>query len=102
MQPSCRRPSPARTKHLTTAPAQPRTTFSTPRAAEFLDKHNLQSQTGQHTDRFGDVVVKELLDNALDAAEATTAHPEISLTVERADGTVRMTFTDNAPARARR
>ncbi len=94
---SCPRPPSARTSHLTSAPAQQRTTFSTPRAAEFLDKHNLQSQTGRPADRFGDVVVKELLDNALDAAEAATPRPEISLALEPGDGLVRVTVTDNGP-----
>ncbi|WP_225448546.1 ATP-binding protein [Streptacidiphilus sp. P02-A3a] len=38
-----------------------------------------------------------MLDNALDAAEATTPNPEISLALAPADGLVRVTVTDNGP-----
>jgi DNA topoisomerase VI subunit B len=46
-----------------------RTTFSQSRAAEYLDLGTLQKLTGRTADDFPRVVVKELLDNALDAAE---------------------------------
>ncbi len=46
-----------------------RQVFSVSRAADFLETRALVSQTGQPESRFGDVVVKELLDNALDASE---------------------------------
>ncbi|MFJ8040492.1 ATP-binding protein [Kitasatospora sp. NPDC096147] len=75
----------------------PRTVFSTSRTAEFLDRQALQSQTGQSHDRFGDVVIKELLDNALDAAESECVAPEIGLTVSSADDVARVCVSDNGP-----
>ncbi|MFJ9523375.1 ATP-binding protein [Kitasatospora sp. NPDC101801] len=75
----------------------PRTVFSTSRTAEFLDWRALQSQTGQVRERFGDVVIKELLDNALDAAESARVAPEIGLTVSWADDVARVCVSDNGP-----
>jgi DNA topoisomerase VI subunit B len=72
-----------------------RTVFSTPRAAEFLEQRALQTQTGQPADRFGDVVVKELLDNALDAAESAGAMPEVAITRTVTDDLQLITVTDN-------
>ncbi|MEZ0064985.1 DNA topoisomerase VI subunit B [Streptacidiphilus sp. MAP12-20] len=71
--------------------------FSTPRTAEFLERRALQSQTGQVAAKFGDVVIKELLDNALDAAESAGVRPEVGLTVAWRDGLVFVTVTDNGP-----
>ena len=53
------------------------------------------SQTGQPEDRFGDVVVKELLDNALDACETAGVQPDITVTTETAGGVLQVTVTDN-------
>ncbi len=78
-------------------PAVERTVFSTPRSGEFLELRALQAQTGQHVDAFGDVVVKELLDNALDAAETASREPVIEITT-RTDDYREITFvtvTDN-------
>ena len=61
-------------------PALERKVFSVSRAADFLDARALVSQTGQPETRFGSVVVKELLDNALDACETAGAEPEIEVT----------------------
>ncbi len=74
-----------------------RTVFATSRAADFLEARTLQSQTGQPVGRFGDVVIKELIDNALDAAEATPCRPEITLTVDRLDTHTAVTVADNGP-----
>jgi DNA topoisomerase VI subunit B len=72
-----------------------RVVFSTPRAAEFLELRALQAQTGQPVDEFGSVVIKELLDNALDAAETAGNAPVITITTE-VDGDVqRVTVSDN-------
>ena len=62
-----------------TGPTVKRTVFSTPRASEFLELRALQAQTGQSAEAFGDVVVKELLDNALDAAETAGRAPVIDI-----------------------
>jgi len=64
-----------------------RTVFSTPRAAEFLEIEALQAQTGQYRDAFGDVVVKEVIDNALDACEFAGVTPKIDVRLDDADYT---------------
>jgi DNA topoisomerase VI subunit B len=56
-----------------------RTIFSTPRAAEFLERRALETQTGQPAENFGDVVIKELGDNGLDAAETAGVIPVIKI-----------------------
>ena len=55
------------------------------RSGEFLELRALQAQTGQHVDAFGDVVVKELLDNALDAAETASREPVIEIATRTDD-----------------
>jgi DNA topoisomerase VI subunit B len=76
-------------------PAVKRTVFATPRAAEFLELRALQAQTGQPVDAFGDVVVKELLDNALDAAETARRPPVIEIHTRTDDGITFITVSDN-------
>ena len=66
-----------------------RRTFSVSRAADFLEARALVSQTGQPEHRFGDVVIKELLDNALDACETAGVQPKITVTAE-ADGDINL------------
>jgi hypothetical protein len=75
-------------------PTVARVVFATPRAAEFLELRALQAQTGQPVDAFGDVVVKELLDNALDEAELGP-DPAVSIESRRIDGLTFVTVTDN-------
>ncbi|MGH3547089.1 MAG: ATP-binding protein [Pseudonocardiaceae bacterium] len=75
-----------------------RTVFATSRAAEFLERRALQSQTGQPVERFAQVVLKELLDNALDAAESAGVHPEISIIIDTTSAaTLTVTVADNGP-----
>ncbi len=76
-------------------PAVKRTVFSTPRSGEFLELRALQAQTGQHSEAFGHVVVKELLDNALDAAESAGRAPVIQITVRTDDEVTFVTVSDN-------
>ena len=66
-----------------------RTVFATSRASEFLELRAIQAQTGQPEDAFGHVVVKELLDNALDAAESADRAPVIEIST-RTDGEHRL------------
>jgi hypothetical protein len=74
-----------------------RTVFATPRAAEFFELRALQAQTGQPAAAFGDVVVKELIDNALDAAETAGVAPVIEITT-RTDGEITyVSVADNGP-----
>ena len=53
--------------------------ISTSRAAEYFTVEELQAQTGQPASRFPEVVLKELLDNALDACETAGVAPEIDV-----------------------
>jgi hypothetical protein len=78
-----------------TAQMLERRTFSVSRAADFLEARALVSQTGQPSHRFGDVVIKELLDNALDACETAVVLPEITVTVETDGDVQRVTVADN-------
>jgi DNA topoisomerase VI subunit B len=72
-----------------------RPVFVTSRAAEFLQVGTLTALTGQSRDRFGDVVVKELLDNAADATESAGVVPCIAVSTVEDDDTLRVTVTDN-------
>jgi DNA topoisomerase VI subunit B len=75
-----------------------RTTFETSRAAEYFTPHELQAQTGQPASRFVEVVIKELLDNALDAAETAGARPIIALDVTyNNDDVTEIRVRDNGP-----
>ena len=58
----------------TAAPLQ-RTTFEMSRAAEYFTVRELQTLTGQQQHRFVSVILKELLDNAIDAAETAGVAP---------------------------
>lgn len=77
-----------------------RTTFAISRAAEFLERRALQSQTGQPAHRFGDVIVKELMDNALDAAESAGVAPRVRIGTEIDGGELLITVADNGPGLA--
>ncbi len=70
-----------------------RTAFTTSRALEFFSEKELQMQIGHAPRRWPIVLVKELIDNALDACEQAGIAPEITVTVERDCVTVQ----DNGP-----
>ena len=76
-------------------PAVQRTVFATPRAAEFLELRALQAQTGQPAEAFGHVVLKELLDNALDAAETAGRAPVVDIHTRIDDWLTFVTVSDN-------
>jgi DNA topoisomerase VI subunit B len=44
--------------------------FRISRSVEYLNVKELQAQTGQPVAKFGEVFLKELIDNALDACES--------------------------------
>jgi DNA topoisomerase VI subunit B len=74
-----------------------RTTFKTSGAAQYVEARALTAMTGQAEGKFADVVVKELVDNALDACESSGVAPEITLSVEeRFSGDVVITVSENA------
>ena len=89
-------PSSTTNAQMTPTPVK-RTVFSVSRASEFLELRALQAQTGQDKDAFGDVVVKELLDNALDAAGTTGKWPVIEIHTRTDENITTVTVTDNGP-----
>src|SRR5262249_23075912 len=72
-----------------------RTVFETPRTAEYFDPRELQAQTGQPISQFFSVVLKELVDNGLDAAEQKGVAPEIHIGVTERGTSVRLYIRDN-------
>ena len=70
-----------------------RLTFKTSRLLEFCTRKELTIQTGQPAESWPLVVLKELVDNALDAAEEAGVPPRINVSV--AAGSI--VITDNGP-----
>ena len=73
-----------------------RQVFEISRAAEYFTVRELQAQTGQLEENFAKVVLKELVDNALDACETAGVTPEITIEVSGQD-TIAMAVSDNGP-----
>jgi DNA topoisomerase VI subunit B len=85
-----------------------RITFETSRAAEYFDARQLSALTGVAEHDFAHVILKELVDNALDAAEVSGERPTISVDVDSEStdsselgflesGLLRIVVTDNGP-----
>ena len=70
-----------------------RTTFRTSRLLDFCSRKELIAQTGHEPESWPLVLLKELMDNALDACEETGVAPEINVVV--GDGEIRV--MDNGP-----
>jgi DNA topoisomerase VI subunit B len=70
-----------------------RTTFRTSRLLDFASEKELVAQTGHQTNAWPIVILKELVDNAIDAAEEAEISPAIKVTVDRAG----ITVEDNGP-----
>src|SRR5262245_14988469 len=70
-----------------------RATFRTSRLLDYCERKELIAQTGHEPDLWPLVVLKELVDNALDACEDTDIAPEITVTV----GPRHITVADNGP-----
>ena len=70
-----------------------RETFRTSRLLDFCSERELVKQIGHSTDQWPLVVLKELTDNALDAAEEAGTAPLIRIEVK--DDTI--VITDNGP-----
>ena len=73
-------------------PKLTRVAFRVSRLMEFCTKRELQNQTGHSVDDWPLVVLKELMDNALDACEEAETAPVISIIVDRGS----ITIQDNA------
>jgi hypothetical protein len=64
-------------------------------AADFFTVATLETQTGFAEEWFPDVVLKELLDNALDACETAGVAPRVDIHVDPRDGMIAITVADN-------
>ena len=78
---------------MAAVPTLERTTFRTSRLLEFCSRKELVAQTGHEPDAWPLVVLKELVDNALDACEEAGVAPEIA--VRSTPGAI--TVVDNGP-----
>ena len=73
-----------------------RQVFSLSRAAEYFSIRELQTLTGQPRNEFGAVILKELVDNALDAAETAGRDPMVKLDIVTGpNGLTRLVVSDN-------
>jgi DNA topoisomerase VI subunit B len=70
-----------------------RTTFTTSRLLDFFSEKELTAQTGHAKSQWPIVVLKELVDNALDACEEANVPPEIEIVVDDTG----ITVIDNGP-----
>jgi DNA topoisomerase VI subunit B len=86
--------SPKRTKRP--EPKLTRVAFRVSRLMEFCTQRELQTQTGHAVDDWPLVVVKELIDNALDACEEAEVAPEITVAVDRGADKDTIVVADNA------
>jgi hypothetical protein len=69
--------------------------FTFSRAKEYLDLGELRTMTGQPQDRFSEVLIKELVDNALDAAEKAKTAPQVSIRLKRRGKLLLLSVRDN-------
>ena len=65
-----------------------RVAFTTPRLAEFCSQRELVAQTGHDVEDWPLVILKELVDNALDACEEAEIAPEIDIKVSTEPGEI--------------
>src|SRR5262245_17814523 len=86
-----------RRKAAVMPPAFLRSTFEMSLAAEYLTVRELQAMTGQPQQRFVAVVLKELLDNAIDACETAGVAPVlwVGWQAHPAADLVQLTIADN-------
>jgi hypothetical protein len=76
------------------APTFVRETFRTSRLLDFCSQRELVKQIGHPVDHWALVILKELVDTALDAAEEASTAPTIA--IEVADGEITI-IVDNGP-----
>jgi len=79
-------------------PRLDRVAFKTSRLLDFVGRRELTAQIGHGVEQWPLVVLKELVDNALDAAEEAGRSPEITIGVTTDPGTI--TIADNGPGLA--
>ena len=56
--------------------------FETYRESEYFNIKELEAQTGQSYTKFANVILKELVDNALDVCESSGVSPVIDVHIE--------------------
>jgi DNA topoisomerase VI subunit B len=86
----------AETKEALVKPTKPKLTrvpFAVSRLMEFCTRRELVNQTGHDVPQWPLVVVKELLDNAIDACEEADIAPVVSIAINGST----ITITDNGP-----
>jgi DNA topoisomerase VI subunit B len=83
----------ARSKKAKFEPKLTRVAFRVSRLMEFCTKRELQNQTGHSVEDWPLAVLKELMDNALDACEEAEIAPVISISVGVGPGSI--TLQDN-------
>jgi DNA topoisomerase VI subunit B len=86
-------PSETSTPKKKTGPQLDRATFSTSRLLDFCSRKELVAQTGHQPEAWPLVIIKELVDNALDACEEAGTAPAVRIRVDDAG----ITVTDNGP-----
>ena len=69
--------------------------FKISRSSEYFDASELQAQTGRPKRCFGEVILKELVDNALDACETVGVIPEIGISFNSFDEKLAICVSDN-------
>jgi DNA topoisomerase VI subunit B len=74
-------------------PQLERATFRTSREMDFFSEKELTAQTGHSRSQWPAVIVKELVDNSLDACEERGIAPEIMIAVDKSG----ITVSDNGP-----
>ena len=80
-------------------PTLQRVAFKTSSLAEFVGQRELTAQTGHHPQDWPLVILKELVDNAIDAAEEAQIAPQIDIRVSTETGEI--TITDNRAGQPR-
>src|SRR6516164_8104154 len=78
---------------ITIAHRLARETFKTSRLLDFCSERELTKQIGHSSDQWPLVILKELVDNAIDAAEEASIAPAIQVEV----AACAITITDNGP-----
>ena len=76
-------------------PRLERVAFRTSRLLDFVGRRELTAQIGHGIETWPLVVLKELLDNALDSAEESGIGPAIAIAVSTDPGSI--TIADNGP-----
>lgn len=82
-----------RSQTRSSAPELKRHAFSTSRLLDFLSEKELTAQIGHARSAWPCVLVKELLDNAIDACEEAGVAPQIAIVVDQHG----LTVSDNGP-----